>query len=36
MNKVGFGNKYESKADRNPAPGQYDVEAARDQTMARS
>jgi len=27
MNKVDFGSKYEFKADKNPAPGQYDVES---------
>ena len=32
MNKVDFGRKYEFKANSNPAPGQYDVEAANSVT----
>jgi len=36
MNKVDFGSKYEFKADKNPAPGQYEVDAAQRATMTRS
>jgi len=28
LNKVGFGAKYQFKADSNPPPGAYDVETA--------
>ena len=36
MNKVGFGGKYETKYDRNPAVGQYDVEGSMRMTQTKS
>jgi len=36
MNKVDFGSKYEFKANSNPAPGQYEVEASSKAIMNRS
>ena len=36
LNKVGMGSKYEFKADKNPAPGQYDVEGSIRATQTRS
>ena len=36
LNKVDFGRKYEFKANNNPAPGQYEVEASAKATMTRS
>jgi len=36
LNKVGFGAKYEFKADSNPAVGAYDVETAVQATKTRT